>query len=83
MQSLADLLMYRLTVTCVSSLQAYYYCAIVEDVLLRFAWILTVTLTSLTSVEGDILATLLAPLEVFRCTKHFPLLLSMFPVSPS
>ncbi|XP_015237198.1 PREDICTED: xenotropic and polytropic retrovirus receptor 1 homolog [Cyprinodon variegatus] len=46
--------------------KAYYYCAIVEDVLLRFAWILTVTLNSLTSVEGEILATLLAPLEVFR-----------------
>ncbi|MEQ2259472.1 Xenotropic and polytropic retrovirus receptor 1, partial [Xenotaenia resolanae] len=47
---------------------AYYYCAIVEDVLLRFAWILTITLTSLTKFEGiaDILATLLAPLEVFR-----------------
>ncbi|KAK5622331.1 Xenotropic and polytropic retrovirus receptor 1 [Crenichthys baileyi] len=48
--------------------KAYYYCAIVEDVLLRFAWILTITLTSLTKFEGiaDILATLLAPLEVFR-----------------
>lgn len=48
--------------------KAYYYCAIVEDVLLRFAWILTITLTTLTEFEGigDILATLLAPLEVFR-----------------
>uniref|UniRef100_A0A3Q2P2Q5 Xenotropic and polytropic retrovirus receptor 1b n=1 Tax=Fundulus heteroclitus TaxID=8078 RepID=A0A3Q2P2Q5_FUNHE len=48
--------------------KAYYYCAILEDVLLRFAWILTVTLTSLPNLEGiaDILATLLAPLEVFR-----------------
>ncbi|XP_037837878.1 xenotropic and polytropic retrovirus receptor 1 homolog isoform X2 [Kryptolebias marmoratus] len=48
--------------------KAYYYCAIIEDVLLRFAWILTITLTRLTGFQGisDILATVLAPLEVFR-----------------
>uniref|UniRef100_A0A8C6LP35 Xenotropic and polytropic retrovirus receptor 1b n=1 Tax=Nothobranchius furzeri TaxID=105023 RepID=A0A8C6LP35_NOTFU len=48
--------------------KAYYYCAIVEDVFLRFAWILTITLTTLTNFQGvsDILATVLAPLEVFR-----------------
>ncbi|CAN9502970.1 unnamed protein product [Ophioblennius macclurei] len=48
--------------------KAYYYSAIVEDVLLRFAWILTVSLTTLTNFHGmsDILATVLAPLEVFR-----------------
>ncbi|XP_013874028.1 xenotropic and polytropic retrovirus receptor 1 homolog [Austrofundulus limnaeus] len=48
--------------------KAYYYCAIVEDVLLRFAWILTITLTTLTGFKdvADILATVLAPLEVFR-----------------
>uniref|UniRef100_A0A3B3XJU9 Xenotropic and polytropic retrovirus receptor 1a n=1 Tax=Poecilia mexicana TaxID=48701 RepID=A0A3B3XJU9_9TELE len=48
--------------------KAYYYCAIVEDVLLRFAWVLTIALTSLTKFKdmSDILATLLAPLEVFR-----------------
>lgn len=55
-------------VFCTLSLQAYYYCAIVEDVLLRFVWILTITLTSLTSFSDitDVLATVLAPLEVFR-----------------
>ncbi|KAM9718677.1 xenotropic and polytropic retrovirus receptor 1 homolog isoform 2-T2 [Menidia menidia] len=48
--------------------KAYYYSAIVEDVLLRFAWILTISLTTLTDFPGvsDILATVLAPLEVFR-----------------
>uniref|UniRef100_A0A3Q1BXJ9 Xenotropic and polytropic retrovirus receptor 1a n=1 Tax=Amphiprion ocellaris TaxID=80972 RepID=A0A3Q1BXJ9_AMPOC len=48
--------------------KAYYYSAIVEDVLLRFAWILTISLTTLTDFHGmaDILATILAPLEVFR-----------------
>lgn len=48
--------------------QAYYYSAIVEDVLLRFAWTLPVTLSTVSGVHGmsDILATILAPLEVFR-----------------
>lgn len=52
-------------------LQAYYYSAIVEDVLLRFGWILTVTVTTLVTFDGisDIFATVLAPLEVFRYTK--------------
>lgn len=53
--------------------QAYYYSAIVEDVLLRFAWILTVSATTLTKFDyiSDILATVLAPLEVFRYTTSF------------
>lgn len=53
--------------------QAYYYSAIVEDVLLRFAWTLTVTLSTVSGVHGmsDILATILAPLEVFRCVSLF------------
>ncbi|XP_077470872.1 xenotropic and polytropic retrovirus receptor 1 homolog isoform X2 [Stigmatopora argus] len=48
--------------------KAYYYSAIVEDVLLRFSWIMTVTLSTLNVVPGisDILATALAPMEVFR-----------------
>uniref|UniRef100_A0A673BBD6 Xenotropic and polytropic retrovirus receptor 1b n=1 Tax=Sphaeramia orbicularis TaxID=375764 RepID=A0A673BBD6_9TELE len=48
--------------------KAYYYSAIVEDVLLRFSWTLTVTLSTLSSYHGisDILATILAPMEVFR-----------------
>uniref|UniRef100_A0A8C5GHJ3 Xenotropic and polytropic retrovirus receptor 1 homolog n=1 Tax=Gouania willdenowi TaxID=441366 RepID=A0A8C5GHJ3_GOUWI len=48
--------------------KAYYYSAIVEDVLLRFSWVLTVSLTTLTDFPhmSDILGTILAPLEVFR-----------------
>lgn len=48
--------------------KAYYYCAIVEDVILRFAWIITICLTTMTKIHsiGDIVATVLAPLEVFR-----------------
>lgn len=49
-------------------LQAYYYSAIVEDVMLRFSWTLTVTLSTLSGFHGisDILTTVLAPMEVFR-----------------
>lgn len=52
-------------------LQAYYYSAIVEDVLLRFSWTLTVSLSTFSSFAGisDILATVLAPMEVFRYTR--------------
>ncbi|XP_053360302.1 xenotropic and polytropic retrovirus receptor 1a [Clarias gariepinus] len=47
--------------------KAYYYCAIVEDVILRFSWTLQIALTNITSIaSADIVATTLAPLEVFR-----------------
>ncbi|KAJ8395456.1 hypothetical protein AAFF_G00031900 [Aldrovandia affinis] len=48
--------------------KAYYYCAIVEDVILRFAWTLQISLTTMGVFPSaaDILATILAPLEVFR-----------------
>ncbi|XP_063074830.1 xenotropic and polytropic retrovirus receptor 1 homolog [Engraulis encrasicolus] len=48
--------------------KAYYYCAIIEDVLLRFAWTIPLSLSSATSYPHitDILSTILAPLEVFR-----------------
>ncbi|XP_003974240.1 xenotropic and polytropic retrovirus receptor 1a [Takifugu rubripes] len=48
--------------------KAYYYCAILEDVILRFAWTLQISLTTMTKIHsvGDIIATVLAPLEVFR-----------------
>ncbi|XP_067086049.1 xenotropic and polytropic retrovirus receptor 1a isoform X1 [Osmerus mordax] len=48
--------------------KAYYYCAIIEDVILRFAWTIQISLTTMTSIPsvGDIVATVLAPLEVFR-----------------
>uniref|UniRef100_A0A2K6F501 Solute carrier family 53 member 1 n=1 Tax=Propithecus coquereli TaxID=379532 RepID=A0A2K6F501_PROCO len=48
--------------------KAYYYCAIIEDVILRFAWTIQISITSTSSTphSGDIIATVLAPLEVFR-----------------
>uniref|UniRef100_A0A8C6QAU9 Xenotropic and polytropic retrovirus receptor 1 n=1 Tax=Nothobranchius furzeri TaxID=105023 RepID=A0A8C6QAU9_NOTFU len=48
--------------------KAYYYCAIIEDVILRFAWTIQISLTTMTRGHsvGDIVATVLAPLEVFR-----------------
>ncbi|XP_018609219.1 xenotropic and polytropic retrovirus receptor 1 homolog [Scleropages formosus] len=48
--------------------KAYYYCAIVEDVILRFAWTIQISITTLNVMPSasDILATVLAPLEVFR-----------------
>ncbi|XP_056599421.1 xenotropic and polytropic retrovirus receptor 1 homolog [Triplophysa dalaica] len=48
--------------------KAYYYCAIVEDIILRFAWIIPLSLGFMNSYPNilDILATILAPLEVFR-----------------
>uniref|UniRef100_A0A8D2H5H3 Solute carrier family 53 member 1 n=1 Tax=Urocitellus parryii TaxID=9999 RepID=A0A8D2H5H3_UROPR len=48
--------------------KAYYYCAIIEDVILRFAWTIQISITSTTLLPhaGDIIATVFAPLEVFR-----------------
>lgn len=48
--------------------QAYYYCAIVEDVILRFAWTIQISLTSMQifPYAADIISTVFAPLEVFR-----------------
>ncbi|ELK16213.1 Xenotropic and polytropic retrovirus receptor 1 [Pteropus alecto] len=48
--------------------KAYYYCAIIEDVILRFAWTVQISITTMTLLphSGDIIATVFAPLEVFR-----------------
>uniref|UniRef100_A0A3B3R8M4 Xenotropic and polytropic retrovirus receptor 1a n=1 Tax=Paramormyrops kingsleyae TaxID=1676925 RepID=A0A3B3R8M4_9TELE len=48
--------------------KAYYYCAIVEDVILRFAWTIQISLTTMNIIpsSSEMLATILAPLEVFR-----------------
>uniref|UniRef100_A0A671LU97 Xenotropic and polytropic retrovirus receptor 1 homolog n=1 Tax=Sinocyclocheilus anshuiensis TaxID=1608454 RepID=A0A671LU97_9TELE len=45
--------------------KAYYYCAIIEDVILRFAWTIPLSLGIVTTFPNisDILATVLAPLE--------------------
>lgn len=44
----------------------FYYFAIIEDLLLRFAWALSFTLTEMKYIGGDLLTSMLAPLEVFR-----------------
>lgn len=44
----------------------FYYFAIIEDLLLRFVWALSFTLTEMKYIGGDLLTSMLAPLEVFR-----------------
>lgn len=46
--------------------QGFYYFAIVEDLLLRFAWILSFVLQEMGYVSGDVMTSVLSPLEVFR-----------------
>uniref|UniRef100_A0A8D3E3L7 Xenotropic and polytropic retrovirus receptor 1a n=1 Tax=Scophthalmus maximus TaxID=52904 RepID=A0A8D3E3L7_SCOMX len=45
-----------------------YMCFNIKDVILRFAWTIQISLTTMTKIHsvGDIVATVLAPLEVFR-----------------
>ncbi|XP_055527138.1 xenotropic and polytropic retrovirus receptor 1 [Wyeomyia smithii] len=44
----------------------FYYFAIVEDLVLRFAWGVSFALTENNVVSGDLMTSVLAPLEVFR-----------------
>ncbi|XP_022670027.1 xenotropic and polytropic retrovirus receptor 1-like isoform X3 [Varroa destructor] len=44
----------------------YYYGAIVADLLLRFGWTLSLSLTELGLIHADLMVTILSPLEVFR-----------------
>ncbi|KAF8788492.1 Xenotropic and polytropic retrovirus receptor like protein [Argiope bruennichi] len=44
----------------------YYYFAIVEDLVLRFGWTLSVSLTEMGLIHADIMSSVLAPLEVIR-----------------
>ncbi|MGH0138646.1 UNVERIFIED_CONTAM: hypothetical protein FKN15_003063 [Acipenser sinensis] len=48
--------------------KAYYYCAIIEDVILRFAWTIQISITTMTALPwaSDVISTVFAPLEVFR-----------------
>lgn len=43
-----------------------YYFAIVEDSLLRFGWIITISLTEFSGIEAGLVVSLLAPVEMFR-----------------
>lgn len=44
----------------------FYYFAIVEDVILRFGWTLSMSLIEAGYIESDLMITILSPLEVFR-----------------
>ena len=50
----------------VYSSKGYYYFGIVEDFLLRFSWAFKLALTNLGHLHGDLLTSILSPLEVFR-----------------
>lgn len=43
-----------------------YYFAIVENVILRFGWIISCSLTEFSGIEAGLVVSLLAPLEMFR-----------------
>ncbi|XP_059216856.1 solute carrier family 53 member 1 [Stomoxys calcitrans] len=44
----------------------FYYFGIIEDLILRFAWTVSMSLIEAGYMEGDVMVTLLSPLEVFR-----------------
>lgn len=46
--------------------QAYYYFGVVEDFVLRFGWALSLSLVEMGYIHGDLMVSLLSPLEVFR-----------------
>lgn len=48
------------------SLQWFYYFGIIEDLILRFSWTLSMSLIQAGYIEGDVMMTILSPLEVFR-----------------
>lgn len=50
----------------VYSSKVFYYFAIIEDLILRFAWAVSLYLTENGYVSGDLMTSILAPLEVFR-----------------
>jgi len=46
--------------------QSYYYLAVVEDLILRLSWVLTVSIDEDGVIDSEILKTILASFEVFR-----------------
>ncbi len=50
----------------VYSSQYYYFFAIIEDLILRFGWTLSVSLTEIGVVNSYLIVSILAPLELFR-----------------
>lgn len=51
--------------------QSYYYFAIIEDFILRFTWTITVSIGEGGMFHSEILKSILASLEVFRCVLFF------------
>lgn len=51
----------------------YYYFAIVEDLILRFAWTVSVSLIEVGVIHSDLMLSILAPLEIFRYAYTFVL----------
>jgi hypothetical protein len=53
---------------CVYTFKSYYYFAIVEDFVLRFAWSISLAISASPGLagHGDLVTTVLAPLEVVR-----------------
>lgn len=49
-----------------NSFQWFYYFGIIEDLILRFSWTLSMSLIQAGYIEGDVMMTILSPLEVFR-----------------
>lgn len=48
------------------SFQWFYYFGMVEDLILRFGWTLSMSLVKAGYVEGELMMTILSPFEVFR-----------------
>lgn len=46
--------------------QGFYYFAIIEDLFLRFIWMISFILVEMKLISGDLLTSITAPLEVFR-----------------
>jgi len=44
----------------------YYYFAIVQDLILRFGWTMSISLTELGIANSDLMLSILAPLEIYR-----------------
>lgn len=46
--------------------QLFYYFGMVEDLILRFGWTLSMSLVKAGYIEGELMMTILSPFEVFR-----------------
>jgi len=58
-------------------LQSFYYFAIVEDLILRFAWAYSYILIKVNFVSEDLMTSINSPLEVFRYVINYLLMISM------